>query len=98
MKSSKPKPLKIWNGRAHGSKWDRGHFYVCATSRRHAARLLCLAAFPTASENPALVGQMDRELRDYYSPDCWGNSMEGITPEVGVWATKHFTDKPQKIV
>lgn len=92
------KPLKIWNGRAHGQQWDRGHFYVCAKSRRAAARLLCLASHPSLTPDARDIGQMDRELRDYYSPDCWGNTMKGITPEVGVWATRHFTDKPTKIV
>lgn len=96
----KKKPLKIWNGRGHGRDYDRGHFYVCATSRLHAARLIATASGYDGQTDSRAIGQMDRELRDYYSEGCWGIAMEGITPDVGVWATKtsQHGEKPVRIV
>jgi hypothetical protein len=28
---------------------------------------------------------MNSEIRDYWSEDCWGRPMDGITPERGAW-------------
>jgi len=85
------KKLKIWNGRGWGTqKYDKDgnfvsdpigikscdHAYVCAYSRAHAVRLI----------NQVVGWQCvsDNELKNYWSEGCWGNTMEGITPEIGV--------------
>jgi hypothetical protein len=84
---AKGKGLKIWNGRGHG-EWD--HFYVCARSGAEACRLLRAAVG---------YGTYETELRKYYNANCWGSAMDGIEPEVGVWATKRGDDRsPVKVV
>jgi hypothetical protein len=84
---AKKKTLRLWNGR-----WqDRGHVYVAAYTRADAGRLLSQAAGCTL---PAI----DREIRDYFN-ECWGNTMEGITPERGVWVRSGSRpSKPVRVV
>jgi hypothetical protein len=76
----KKKVLKIWNGR--GSE-DRSHLYLAAYSRADAARLL-VEAYPYTT-----VGQGIPELKNYFVEGCWGKTMDGITPERGVWITRN---------
>ena len=97
--------LKIWNGRGWGSRrYDKDgqyipdptgkiycdHLYVCANSRSHAIKLINQAV------GHEVVNQ--NEAKVYWSPNCWGNSMNGITQEIGVWTTQSWTDKPIKII
>lgn len=99
------KTLKIWNGRGWGGRrYDKdGHYipdptgkvycdhaYVCAYSRAHAVRLI----------NQARDCDMcsDSELKNYWSEWCWGDQMDGITQEIGVWTTQGFNDKPKRIL
>lgn len=99
------KKLKIWNGRGWGGRKydDKGNFvpdptgkdrcehaYVCAYSRAHAVRLINQASSRNAVS--------DNEIKNYWSK-CWGNPMNGITPEIGVWTTQeHCGDKPKRIL
>ncbi len=69
------KTLKIWNGRGHGNKYGRGHIYVAAYSQKQAAELVSKACFGDEYGDVVNVN----EIRNYYS-NCWGNSMDGITP------------------
>lgn len=87
------KQLRIWNGRGHGKKYDRGSFYVAAYSVAEAARLIAQAA---GSHNSGF----EHEIKTYYSKDCWGKPMEGITPtEPCVYATtSHYNEKPKRII
>lgn len=90
------KTLRIWNGRGHG-KWTRGgSFYIGAYSRRQAARLLCKAC--GHPEDDFWIGRYSREMKGYYAEGCWGNAMEGIAPELGLWATKSYNEKPVRIL
>jgi len=76
------KPVKVWNGRGDYRELD-GHLYVGARTKKEACSLVTRAGyFPKLSMN---------EFTTYWSP-CWGNPMEGITPEVGVW----FTSKAEE--
>lgn len=83
------KTLKIWNGRGHG-KFDRGHIYVAAFSKKQAAELISQACGYRVSVS---------EITVYYSP-CWGNPMNGITAdEPCVYASeKMYDEKPQRII
>ena len=69
------KQLKIWNGRSHGHKYYRHHVYVAAYSIKQAAELVSAACFDGRKD---LVSTS--EIRVYYHKDCWGNSMDEITP------------------
>lgn len=97
------KKLKIWNGRGWGGyRYDKDgnkmydptgikhcdHAYVCAHSQAEAVRII--------NEARGGWGMTVSELRNYWS-DCWGNSMEGIEPELGVWTTQKYNDKPKRI-
>lgn len=84
---AKRKGLKIWNGRGwnyHKREYGRGaveHWYGCAKSGAQMIRLI------------QHYQQTDyhfkrTELRDYSSEGCWGNKMEGIEPEVGLWVER----------
>lgn len=86
------KQLKIWNGRGHG-KFDKYHIYVAAYSVKQACELIgkaCELGQPLATS----------EINKYYSKNCWGVTMDGITPtEPCVYVHKNYTnDKPIKII
>lgn len=92
------KTLKLWNGRAYCCRkrsdplWDdvrpNGYqkAYVAAYSRADARRVIQEYCGTLPS---------DGELRDYFS-ECWGRSMEGITPERGLWL--EFGKGPVQVV
>ncbi len=64
--------LKLFNGR-----WGRGeHAYVAAYSQAD-----CIAIMREVAGG----GFFATELRVYWSHGCWGTSMDGITPERGMW-------------
>jgi hypothetical protein len=83
------KTLKIWNGRWY-EKNKTKHAYICAYSRTDACRLLAIIS----GTNPSY---WQAEMRDYFSEGCWGNMMEGITPERGVWISDDsHREKPMR--
>ena len=76
--------MKIWNGRGFGIRKDgktrqAKHCYVCANSRSDAVRLI--------NEAAGWKAMTDYEIKHYYVEGAWGNTMDGITPERGVWVT-----------
>ena len=93
----KPKALKLWNGRGYivcGAKWHpkgEPHIYIAAYSRADAVRLIgeCLGSEPRSA---------DSELRNYFSEGCWGNPMDGITPERGIWMTRDQDRVPKRLI
>jgi hypothetical protein len=82
------KELKIWNGRGllcrnHADpRWRdvasnaNVAAFVAAYSRADACRVI---------ESYTARSVPDSELRDYWSAGLWGNEMNGITPERGLW-------------
>ncbi len=79
-KKVKTSKFKIWNGRGFrcrktGKEYE--HLFVCATSVKHVLKLCKQVGYDSISTC---------EVLKYWSKDCWGNPMEGITPEIGVWA------------
>ena len=98
------KELKIWNDSGWGTRiYDENkklvldptgkrycdHFYVCAESMAHALRLVNEVSGKHYTINNA---------KNYWSKGCWGNQMDGITPEVGVWTVQGYNDKPKKVI
>ena len=92
--------LKVWNGRGYcanasdrDERWksckrnDPLHINICAHSREDARKVI----EEYCGKLPSVA-----ELRDYFSP-CWGNSMNGITPERGLWIEFEM-NKPVKVV
>lgn len=79
------KPLKIWNG----SDWNYrgGRLYVAANSVSDAVRLSNAAYRKMRGlenrldVNPTTVG----EVKKYWHAGCWGDYMNDVTPERGVW-------------
>jgi hypothetical protein len=86
------KKLKLFNGRGHGQKYQKGHFYVAAYSQKQAAELVGKASgynFPVGIS----------EITQYYSKGCWGTPMDGIEAnEPCVYGSKKWGDKPERIV
>jgi hypothetical protein len=82
----KKRVLKIWNGRCTENL--RGtHLFLAAYSQADACRMLS-ELYPRL--NPS---QWNREMTIYFNKNCWGNTMEGITPERGVWLQENeYTD------
>lgn len=80
--------LKLWNGRGNcllksgDPMWDGfrnnayAHGYVAAYSRSDARRVIA----EYCGRDPG-----DAELRVYWNSGCWGNPMDGIAPERGLW-------------
>jgi len=99
------KQLKIWNGRGYGRGFydtpiqreyhcfplSVEHIYVCAHSQAHAARIM--SEHLDYNESNALS-----ELKVYFNKGAWGNSMKGITEEVGVWVKITDTNGYEKII
>jgi len=91
------KTLKIWNGR---DWYCKGHLYVCAHSRAEAIRIVnaayrCIRGLKLRDDVNIITVN---EARDYWVEGCWGNAMEGITPELGVWHSKdEYPEKPVRI-
>ena len=95
-----PKALTLWNGRGYccqnqnDSRWndvpsnDAPKAFVAAYSRADARRVIA-----------EYCGKMppDSELAKYFSKDAWGNSMDGVTPERGLWLA-FFRAKPVRVV
>jgi hypothetical protein len=73
--------LKLWNGRHPNG---RGSVYAAGYTKKQVIEMLELA-YPTGGN----INSWNRELDIYWSK-CWGNSMDGITPEVGAF----FLSKP----
>ena len=101
------KQLKLWNVRGWGRQDYDGpniHHYVypraaciifiCANSRAHAARIMAehLPVFSGFKDEP---GSATHELKVYGCEGCWGNSMEDVEPEVGIWVGVGRENKPE---
>lgn len=93
--------LKLFNGR----DWDcRGHLYVAAYSVKDAVELIN-AAYRKVNhlENRLDVNPTSlNEVNTYYSKGCWGNPMDGVVPERGVWRSKNvrggLEGKPERVL
>jgi hypothetical protein len=98
FKDKDGKTLKIWNGRGWGFTYDKDppntieylrkhpdHVYVCAHSVKEAIEI----CNKCAGYRVLTVS----EISNYWHKGCWGNAMEGVVPEVGVWATKHSSSQ-----
>lgn len=88
----KPPKLRTWNGRGDYRQFQ-GRFYVCAPTKVLAVKLLAQAGH-------AYINM--REFTGYYS-EAWGNSMENVTREIGVWydgkgSGGHDLGKPERIL
>ena len=79
------KKLKLFNG----GDWDHrgGHLYVAAHSWQDVSDLISEAYCKVQGREKCLDIRLMpvHYLRVYWSKDCWGNAMDGITPERGVW-------------
>ena len=83
------KTLKLYNGRWNAYGKYR-HCYIAAYNRADAGRLYAQASGGTRG--------VDYELRDYFSK-CWGDSMDGIIPERGLWLQEgNYASKPVRII
>ena len=93
--------LKIWNGRSigcwkHGApEWAGarrsydGHVYACAYSLADLLRMV-------NDEYGARLSAS--EVRNYWSSNCWGDRMKGITPHRGLWRTIDHSNEPPLLI
>lgn len=96
------KKLKIWNG----GDWEHsgGHVFVCAHSVKDAAELISEAyrKIKGYADRPDINIVSVGQIRNYYHSDCWGNSMEGVIRERGVWWAKSDGNgrhgKPERVL
>jgi hypothetical protein len=79
------KKLKAWNGRPYEvlptSQWKGAHIYVAAYSVEDVRRLCGELGLSIPSRN---------EINEYWSKGCWGNAMEGVVAERGVWVGDEY--------
>ena len=85
------KKLQVWNGRAGsclGSSggWSSDKLNICAYSMADARRLIV----ESGGIDPGAA-----EIRNYFS-NCWGDDMEGVERERGLWLVKRG-NKPERI-
>ncbi len=96
------KPIKLYNGRgwiaAQGpdDRWSRRdpgsvHVYIAAYSQRDALRVV--AEYVGCDSTRVSLN----ELRHYFS-QCWGDPMDGITPERGLWIQWDRNSKPERVL
>lgn len=94
--------LKLFNGRDW--KCQGGRLYVAAYSAKDAIDLVNEAyrKLRGYTDRPDIRVVSVSELRTYWSKGCWGNSMDGVTPERGVWWGKEdgrgMALKPERIL
>ena len=95
------KTLKIWNGRSYycynqnDPKWEgaspgrtSGSVYAAAYSRADLRRMISQYTGQAIS---------DSEIKVYWSEGNWGDEMEGIEPERGLWLKQKAYDKRRPI-
>jgi len=81
------KYMKEKFGREENTDHTDPHLYIAAYSVSDAVRLI--------TEFCGCEGRgVKAEITNYFSPDCWGNAMEGITPERGLWIKFGHTGTP----
>lgn len=82
--------LKLWNGRAIMVDRKYDHAYVAAYSRADARRVIAEYKGRTISDN---------EIKEYWSEGCWGNAMDHVVPERGLWLSNDKDQfDPQRVV
>jgi hypothetical protein len=84
---SKPKMLKVWNGYDLCCRNHRDPRYK--HTQPYQTRAAAVAAHSRADALRVIEEYTGRKpsvsyFRDFWSP-CWGNKMDGITPERGLW-------------
>jgi glutamine amidotransferase-like uncharacterized protein len=90
------KPLRLFNGRSHGGKYQRYYVYVAAKSVAQAAKLVSMACFDGRDN---LVSAS--EINTYYNKGSWGNRMNGIEPTepcVYLCDESNFNNKPFRVI
>jgi hypothetical protein len=95
-KAPAAKPLRLFNGRSHGYKYDRHHVYVAATSVAQAARLVSMACYDGRDDLVSVS-----EINKYYHKDVWGNKMIGIEatePCIYLHDTRDQSSKPFRVI
>lgn len=79
------KPLKVWNGRGESGGWPGiWRVYVCAYSQQDAVKLVTQAGHRFMTR---------RELTSHWS-NRWGDAMNGIARERGVWVQRGGFNSP----
>ena len=92
QKQPRARKVKLVSGgeRAHRG----GRLYVCAYGWKDACELVNESRkLAKGCAGNSTVGYM----RNYWHAGCWGNSMEGVKPERGVWHTPDPYTKSPKI-
>ena len=85
--------LKLWNGRTYsvlaGSCRSGAHLYIAAYSVADARRVCVEAGFndPGASE-----------INTYWSKGAWGNAMNGVPVERGIWIQRDKACVPERVI
>ena len=92
MKKKNPREIKIWNG---GGVGRQEYLFIGAYSKSDACRMLT-ELYPYMN-----INQWRYKMDVYFSDGCWGNAMNGIIPERGIWLVQNeYTveqTKPERI-
>ena len=97
-----PRELKCWNGGGLGivsyklaeqhGVGDPSSVTIYAAVHSRAELIRIIEAYTRGTASPGLKSS----LRTHWAPH-WGDRMQGITPEVGLWATFNWNDKPIRL-
>lgn len=82
--------LRLWNGRWLGNR----HVYVAAYSVKDAIQVTTQAR---EKLNDGWWQVTEHEITKYWSC-AWGNQMQNVKPERGVWIAKNWFDEPERVI
>ena len=86
------KELKLFNGRTYGvlpsAYWRDSHLYIAAYNMADVMRVCTEAGLQAPTRN---------EITTYWSKGQWGNSMDGIAVERGIWVKIGYSNPPIRI-
>lgn len=104
---AKTKGLKLWNGGgygavqaaeaiAHGHRDPSSvHVYACAKSRAELLRMI--AAYQGLPGPERLQVGTLASIKNRWSEGNWGNAMDGVEPEPGLWVQWRHTEAPVRV-
>jgi len=75
----------------NGTWYDGRQFFIASHSRADACRLMCDAL-------GYQIRGIDHTIAKYFHKGAWGNKMQGVIPERGVWASENMHSEPKRIV
>lgn len=98
--AERKRKLRLYNGRCdwmvvlEDKRWkkaDRGHMHAYVAAYSVADACAVIEEYTGAHTGKG-------EINNFWNKGCWGNRMEGITPERGLWIQFNLDDGSVRVV